>query len=72
VEKADEVGIKVFTRAGVSGFVHDFEVYQDKGNLVEDDIEPDLGVRGNIVLHLVRAIPEKMNSNIYFDNCFSS
>ena len=53
------MGIKVFIRAGVSGFVHNFEVYQEKGTLVEDDIEPDLGVGGNIVLHLISTLQEK-------------
>ncbi|KAK2713017.1 hypothetical protein QYM36_011651 [Artemia franciscana] len=71
-KKPTKWGIKVFTRAGVSGFVHDFEVYQGKGTLVEDDIEPDLGVRGNIVLHLVSTLPEKIKNKIYFDNWFSN
>ena len=71
-KKPTKWGIKVFTRAGVSGFVYDFEVYQGKGTLVEDDIEPDLGVGGNIVLRLMSTLPEKMNYKIYFDNWFSS
>ncbi|KAK2705490.1 hypothetical protein QYM36_015771 [Artemia franciscana] len=65
-------GIKVFTRAGVSGFVHDFAVYQGKGTLGEDDIEPDLGVGGNIVLRLISTLPQKMDYKIYFENWFSS
>ncbi|XP_065581710.1 piggyBac transposable element-derived protein 3-like [Artemia franciscana] len=64
--------VKVFTRAGVSGIVHDFEVYQGKGTLVEHDIEPDLGVRGNIVLRLISTLPEKMNNKIYLDNWLPS
>ena len=56
----------------MSGFVHDFEVYQGKGTLAEDDIESDLGVGGNIVLHLISTLPEKMNNKIYCDNWFSS
>ncbi|KAK2704708.1 hypothetical protein QYM36_016961 [Artemia franciscana] len=47
------------------------EVYQRKATLVEDDIEPDLGVGGNIVLRLISTLPEKMNYKIYFDNWFS-
>ncbi|KAK2719407.1 hypothetical protein QYM36_005033 [Artemia franciscana] len=64
--------IKVFARACVSGFVHDFEVYQGKGTLVEDVIEPYLGVRGKIVLCLISTLSEKMNYNIYFEKWFSS
>ena len=70
-KKLTKWGIKFFTRAGVSGFVYDFEVYQGKATLVEDDIEPDLGVGGNIVLRLISTLPEKMNYKIYFDNWFS-
>ncbi|KAK2706120.1 hypothetical protein QYM36_016220 [Artemia franciscana] len=42
-----------------------------KGTLVEDDIEPNLGVGGNIVLCLMSILPEKMNYKIYFENWFS-
>ena len=71
-KKPTKWGIKVSTRAGVSGFVYDFEVYQGKRTLVEDDIEPDLEVGGNIVLFLMRTLPDTTNYKIYFDNWFSS
>jgi len=58
----------MFTRAGVS----DFEVYQGKGTLVEDNLEPDLGVEGHIILHLVSTLPEKVNYKIYIDNWFQA
>ena len=71
-KKTTKRGIKVFTRAGASGYEHDLEVYQGKGTLVEDDIEPHLGIGGNIVLRLMSTLPGKMNYKIYFDNWFSS
>ncbi|KAK2711507.1 hypothetical protein QYM36_012612 [Artemia franciscana] len=43
-KKMTKRGKKVFTRTGVSVLVHDFEVYQGKGTLFEDDIEPHLGI----------------------------
>ena len=58
----------MFTRAGVS----DFEVYQGKGTPFEDDIEPHLGIGGNIVLRLMSTLPNYMNYKIYFDNWFPS
>ena len=62
------MGNKSFHKSWCVRFVHDFEVYQRKDTLVEDDIEQDLGVGGNIVLRLMSTLPEKMNCKIDFDN----
>nr|XP_039255146.1 piggyBac transposable element-derived protein 3-like [Styela clava] len=67
--KPHKWGIKVFTRAGVSGLVYDFEIYTGK-ETVENS--RGIGVGGEIVLRLVREMPRGLNYKCYFDNWFTS
>ena len=60
-------GIKVFTIAGVCGIVNDFEVYTGKGTVVN---ERGLAVGGEVVVRLLRDIPNGPNYKCFFDNWF--
>ncbi|KAI5092252.1 piggyBac transposable element-derived protein 3-like [Silurus meridionalis] len=67
--KPHKWGIKVFTRAGVTGLVYDFEVYTGKGTVTN---ERGLGVAGEVVLRLVSEVPKGLNYKCFFDNWFTS
>ncbi|XP_042610676.1 piggyBac transposable element-derived protein 3-like, partial [Cyprinus carpio] len=67
--KRHKWGIKVFTRAGVTGLVYDFEVYTGKGTVTN---ERGLGVAGEVVLRLVSEVPKGLNYKCFFDNWFTS
>ncbi|XP_038123402.1 piggyBac transposable element-derived protein 3-like [Cyprinodon tularosa] len=67
--KPQKWGIKVYTRAGVSGLVYDFEVYTGKGTVTN---ERGLGVAGEVVLRLVSEVPKGLNYRCYFNNWFTS
>lgn len=66
--KPHKWGFKVFTRAGSSGIMYDFEVYTGKSM----KLEGNFSISGNIVLRLVRNLPEDKNFKVYFDNWFTS
>uniref|UniRef100_A0A3B4GR65 PiggyBac transposable element-derived protein domain-containing protein n=1 Tax=Pundamilia nyererei TaxID=303518 RepID=A0A3B4GR65_9CICH len=68
-KKPQKWGIKVFTRAGVTGLVYDFEVYTGKGTVTN---ERGLGVAGEVVLRLVSEVPKGLNYKCFFDNWFTS
>jgi len=58
----------VFTRAGASGLTYDFEFYT--GKLTCPDFQ--LGISGDIVLHLFRELLANQNFKLYTDNWFTS
>lgn len=62
-------GVKAFAQAGVSGIVHDFEIYVAKGTKVKDG---PLGMSGNVVLRLVDDLPKHQNHKLFVDNWFAS
>ena len=66
--KPHKWGFKVFTRAGSTGIMHDFEIYVGKGTCEETG----LGFSGDIVVALTENLPEHQNFKICFDNWFSS
>ena len=66
--KPHKWGYKVFTRAGVSGLVYDFEVYT--GNKM--NLGGNLSFSGNVVLRLVQDLTPNRNFKIFFDNWFTS
>ena len=53
--KPHKWGFKVFTQAGVSGMMYDFEVYTGKAIKLPEN----LGISGNIVLWLLRNLEEQ-------------
>jgi hypothetical protein len=66
--KPHKWGFKVFTRAGVSGIMYDFELYVGKGTCEDYG----LGFSSDIVMMLCANLPEDLNYKIYFDNWFTS
>ena len=66
--KPHKWGFKVFTRAGVSGLIYDFEIYTGKNM----KLKGNFGVSGNSVLRMVENLPENKSFKIYIDNWFSS
>ncbi|XP_049786255.1 piggyBac transposable element-derived protein 2-like [Schistocerca cancellata] len=67
--KPHKWGIKVFARAGSSGIVYDFEIYQGKGTVHNDT---GLGISGYIVIRLVEGLPKYKNFKVFTDNWFTS
>lgn len=65
--EAHKWGFKIFTRAGVSGLIYDFQVYV--GEKTCPGYGP--GMSGNIVMSLCEGLENK-NHKIFCDNCFSS
>lgn len=66
--KPHKWGFKVFKRASSSGIMHDFVIYEGKGTATDHG----LGISGDIVLDLVRDLPQGINHKVFFDNWFSS
>ena len=58
-------GISGF-RSGISGFLHDFKIYESKIPKVSE-----CGVSGDIVLNLTKTLPKHKNYKIFADNFFT-
>ena len=67
-DKPHKWGFQVFTRAGVSGIMYDFEIYTGKNM----KLDGDLGISGNMVFRLTKDLEENKDFKVYFDNWFSS
>jgi hypothetical protein len=62
-------GYKILALAGQSGYIYKFQVAGDN-TLLHEDVEPEIGKSGQVVLELVEDVPP--GSQIYFDNWFCS
>ena len=67
-DKPQNWGIKIFTRAGTSNIVYDFEFYSGIGA----NIRSNLGFGAEMVLHLVEHFSKNLKFNIFFDSFYSS
>ncbi len=67
--KPHKWGYKVWVRAGVTGYVYNFEVYQGKGG--GRGQPSDLGACPDVVLRLCSDIKGK-NFKVFFDNLFTT
>ena len=67
--KPHKWGIKVFARAGASGFCYDFEIYVGKGTVAS---ETGIGISGDVVLRLTERLPVGENYKVFMDNWFTS
>ncbi|KAK2719757.1 hypothetical protein QYM36_005286 [Artemia franciscana] len=56
-------GVKVFTRAGISGIVYDIDIYTGKGAVEISE----LGQGTDVVLRLIENLPRFMNLKLFFD-----
>lgn len=59
-------GFKIWGRAGVSGILYDFDVYQGG-----DGTRTELGQGADVVLKLTSTLPQHCNYKIYADNLFT-
>ncbi|KAK2723512.1 hypothetical protein QYM36_001996 [Artemia franciscana] len=66
-DKPHSWGVKVFTRAGISGIVYDIEIYTGKGAVEISE----LGQGTDVVLRLVENMPRFMNFKLFFDNFYT-
>ncbi|KAK2701538.1 hypothetical protein QYM36_019816, partial [Artemia franciscana] len=66
-DKPHSWGVKVFTRAGISGIVYDIEIYTGKGAVEISE----LGQGTDVVLRLVENLPRFMNFKLFFDNFYT-
>jgi hypothetical protein len=64
-------GLKLWARAGSSGIVYQFEVYQGSGTF-SGSVDPSLGTGGSVVYKLCADVPRKRGYKIFADNFFSS
>lgn len=72
--KPKKWGIKIFVRAGVSGFVYDFMVYTGKSTFdgSTQTQGKEFGLGANVVLQLCKTIRNPSDCVVYFDNFFTS
>lgn len=54
----------MFTRASSSGIMHDFVIHEGKGTATDHE----LGISGDIVLDLVRDLPQGINYKVFLDS----
>ena len=58
-------GKKVFTRAGSSGLVYHFEIYQGQTSNTDGKVE-------NVVSRMSSGIPNESNHKLFMDNWFTT
>ena len=66
--KPNPWGFKLWGRAGISGFLYDFDVYQG----ASQNKSSELGVGGDIVMKLTETLEGGKNYKIFADNYFTS
>lgn len=74
-KKPSKWGIQVWARCGVSGLVYDFDIYTGKvtgTSTNQENLDPTLGMGGNVVMRLTSNLPQHVNHKVYFDNLFNS
>ena len=67
--KPHKWGFKLWGRCGVSGYLYDFDVYQEKK---ESGATSTYGVSGDVVLKMASTLPRGHNFKLFADNFFSS
>ena len=63
-------GFKLWARAGSDGILHDFDIYQGKRETTEQS--SGLGMTGDVVIDMIKKLPDGQNFVIFADNLFSS
>lgn len=64
-------GYKIWCRAGISGYINQFDVYQGKSSNVTGDATESFGLGGKVIANLSKSLQHK-NHVLDFDNYFSS
>ncbi|XP_047490888.1 piggyBac transposable element-derived protein 3-like [Penaeus chinensis] len=68
--KPHKWGYKIWARAGASGILYDFDIYQGKRGNTSDT--SSLGVAADVVLKLSSTLSDNKNYKVYADNFLSS
>ncbi|KAK2727101.1 hypothetical protein QYM36_007820 [Artemia franciscana] len=66
-DKVHSWGVKVFTRAGISGVVYDIDIYTRQGTVAVCT----MGQGGYVELCLAQNIPKIINYRVFFDNFYT-
>uniref|UniRef100_A0A0L8FIS3 PiggyBac transposable element-derived protein domain-containing protein n=1 Tax=Octopus bimaculoides TaxID=37653 RepID=A0A0L8FIS3_OCTBM len=69
--KPNPWGFKLWPRAGVSGILYNFDVYQGLAD-VKHRAPSALGIDGDVVLQMVEGLESGKNCKIFADNFFSN
>lgn len=73
--KPTKWGFKFFVQAGVSGVIYDFHLYSGQGTFYNVDFsekEKQFSFSEKVVVSLIKNIPGKVLSVVFFDNFFST
>lgn len=70
--KPHKWGVKFFVLCDSYGYAYLFEIYTGAGDNTVLPNMPDLGASANVVVRLVRTVPEFVHHIIYFDNYYTS
>ena len=67
--KPKKWGFKMWGRAGVSGFLYDFDLHT---GAADKSLVTELGVTGDLVMQLASTLPSGVNHKLFADNYFTS
>ena len=70
-KKPKRWGYKFFVLSGSFGIIFNIDLYRG-ANSSPEVIDPKIGKSGQVVLDLLKIIPENSNIRVYFDNWFNS
>ena len=59
---------KMWGHSGISGFLHDFKIYEGK---IPNTKVSECGVSGDVVLHLTKTLSKHKNYKIFANNFFT-
>lgn len=71
-KKPKKWGFKLWARCSSAGFCHDFDVYQGKGTGIDDELAPNCGLGGSVVLQLCDSLPRGHQYKVFGDNYFTN
>ena len=64
-------GFKLWARAGISGILYDFDIYQGSQD-GKRRAPSELGLGGDVVLQMVKDLPDGLNFKVFADNFFTN
>ena len=67
--KPKKWGFKMWGRAGVSGYLYDFDLHT---GAADKSLVSELGVTGDLVMQLASTLPSGVNHKLFADNYFTS
>ena len=67
--KPHKWGFKMWGRSGISGFLYDFDLYQERSQTKE---KTEFGICADIVLKLTSTLPKHCNFKVFAYNFFTT